>query len=149
MQTFLPIADFDRSAMILDRLRLNKQRLECKQILMSLTGGGGWKHHPAVKMWEGYELSLCDYSLAICEACNARGIADNVGAYNWFADGARTLVELNGIEDAVTPPWFGNAKFHRAHRSNLVRKNSLYYRRFFKTVPDDLPYVWPTKEGLM
>ena len=42
MQTFLPYADYTRTAKCLDRQRLGKQRVECKQILNALENGGGW-----------------------------------------------------------------------------------------------------------
>ena len=58
MQTFLPYKDFSRSAKVLDRQRLGKQRVEGLQILQCLLGIGSlrWKNHPAVKMWKGAEL---------------------------------------------------------------------------------------------
>jgi hypothetical protein len=47
MQTFLPYADFERSARSLDPRRLGKQRVECIQVVRGLTVPGyGWRHHP-------------------------------------------------------------------------------------------------------
>ena len=49
VQTFLPYADFERSARSLDQRRLGKQRVECLQGAAGLTVPGyGWRHHPAV-----------------------------------------------------------------------------------------------------
>ncbi len=49
MQTFLPYPDFEKSAKVLDRLRLNKQRSETLDILRTLFGDKqGWKNHPSV-----------------------------------------------------------------------------------------------------
>lgn len=54
MQTFLPYADFARSAQVLDRARLGKQRVETKQIMLALTTEYyGWKYHPVTLMWSG------------------------------------------------------------------------------------------------
>ena len=50
---------------------------------------------------------------------------------------------MSGHKDVEYPKWLGNNKFHRSHKSNLVRKNSEYYSKKFKGVPNDLPYVWP------
>ena len=51
---------------MLDPLRLGKQRVEALQILRALTVPGyGWRHHPAVKMWAGYEEALVRYGLEI------------------------------------------------------------------------------------
>ena len=59
MQTFLPYADFNKSAEVLDNRRLNKQILEGYQILKVLGNPdprAGWRNHPAVKMWRGRVL---------------------------------------------------------------------------------------------
>ena len=43
VQTFLPYADFERSARALDRKRLGKQRVETIQVVRALTRPGyGW-----------------------------------------------------------------------------------------------------------
>ena len=48
VQTFLPYADFARSAAVLDRTRLGKQRVEAIQVVRALTiPTYGWRHHPA------------------------------------------------------------------------------------------------------
>lgn len=56
MQTFLPYPDFAQSAKVLDRQRLGKQRLEVLDIINALLCiKQGWKNHPIVKAWRGYE----------------------------------------------------------------------------------------------
>lgn len=127
MQTFLPHGSFSDSAACLDRLRLGKQRVECLQILRTLRDGGGWSNHPAVRMWRGWERALWTYGEHVCR------------------DKMFELTRLAGWLDLdlVLPPWFGDPDFHRAHRSNLLRKNPEHYGRFGWDVPADLPYVWP------
>ena len=64
MQTFLPYQDFAKTAACLDYRRLGKQRIEAKQIYLALTVKDyGWKQHPAVKMWAGYECLLLIYGI--------------------------------------------------------------------------------------
>ena len=61
MQTFLPYPSFEETASILDYRRLGKQRIEAFQIHNIITQPhyvGSWAHHPAVKMWRGYENAL-------------------------------------------------------------------------------------------
>jgi hypothetical protein len=53
----------------------------------------------------------------------------------------RTDTELAAAGEL--PPWLGDEALHESHRSALVRKDPAYYRRFFPTEPDDLPYAWP------
>ena len=59
MQTFLPYPDFAKTATVLDPRRLGKQRVEAMQILRALNWPVyGWKHHPAVLIWQCYEEAL-------------------------------------------------------------------------------------------
>lgn len=137
MQTFLPYADFSRSAAVLDRRRLGKQRLEAKQIIQCLEGRDlPWRHHPAVKMWAGYIPLLAEYGQAICMEWRSRGYNDSLTGY------FNTRIRLN----AKRPPWLGLEEFHASHRSNLLRKDPLYYGAYGWQEPADLPYYWPTKQ---
>lgn len=151
MQTFLPDPDFAVTAGILDGRRLGKQRVEAMQILRALTRERyGWKSHPAVLMWGGFEEALAAYALAMCAEWCGRGCADTV-AVSVVAD----LQEATGIEEprsqaelaaaGALPPWLGDEAFHASHRSALVRKGPEHYRPLFPDVADDLPYVWPVR----
>jgi hypothetical protein len=152
MQTFLPYPDFWSSARALDQKRLGKQRVEAIQVLRGLTQPAyGWRHHPAVKMWAGYEEALVRYGLDICSVWCATGRADTC-ATTLTADlaaacgtaGVRTQEELATAGDL--PPWLGDEDLHRSHRSALLRKDPAFYRPLFGDVPDDLPYVWPRSD---
>jgi len=140
MQTFLPHQDFTESAKVLDRARLNKQRSECKQILHALRYGGGWRNHPAVKMWAGYEAALCVYAIEICREWRRRGYQDELLEY-FLSE----LEAIGGNEQAhVIPPWIGG-RIHTTHRSNLLRKNNNHYSQFGWSETPDMSYHWPTK----
>ncbi|MGK5684740.1 MSMEG_6728 family protein [Actinoplanes sp. URMC 104] len=150
MQTFLPYADFLASAKVLDQKRLGKQRVETIQVLRGLTTPGyGWRHHPAVKMWRGYEEALVRYGLDMVDVWTATGRADTTAA-TLIADlGAgteiRTQEELGKAGEL--PPWLGHPEVHRSHQSALVRKDPELYRPLFgPDVPDDLPYFWPVSD---
>jgi len=124
MQTFLPYPDFEKSLECLDYRRLGKQRVEADQLLK-----GQWSNHPASKMWRGYEEALKLYRNTAIECWSARGYVNNM-----------PLLEVGKV---VMPSWFGDEKFHAAHRSNLLRKNYEYYSQFGWTESDSLKYVWP------
>jgi hypothetical protein len=149
VQTFLPYPDFLASARLLDQKRLGKQRVETIQVLRGLTVPTyGWRHHPAVKMWTGYEEALVRYGLDMCAVWCATGRADTCATTLTVdlaaAGGARvirTQQELAGAGDL--PPWLGDAALHLSHRSALLRKDPGVYRPLFGDIPDDLPYVWP------
>tara|TARA_Y100000593_G_scaffold91804_1_gene181619 strand:+ start:430 stop:843 length:414 start_codon:yes stop_codon:yes gene_type:complete len=134
MQTFLPYADFEKSAKCLDYRRLGKQRVEALQIYNIVSGKrttGGWINHPAVKMWRGYsELLACYHNVMIQEWVN-RGYNNNmqvIPEHDWFIK--------------KYPSWLGNNKLHSSHRSNLLRKDYNHYSQFGWTEPSDLNYYW-------
>jgi hypothetical protein len=141
MQTFLPYADFAETARVLDPRRLGNQRSEALVILRVLhIPTYGWQHHPAVRMWRGSELALMAYGRAICEEWVARGHADTVaGKLAEYAPDGR----LPSQDEVAMPPWLGDERVHRSHRSQLLRKDPGWYGPRFPDVPDDLPYHWP------
>lgn len=139
MQTFLPIvvpkdpySSFGMSAYVLDRKRLGKQRVEALQIYRTLTGvSKGWRNHPAVRMWRGYELALCAYGRIMCVEWEKRGYKDT--CFDKFPLPV----------GPVFPEWMWRPEFSASHRSNLLRKDPEWYGQWGWTEPPDLPYVWP------
>ncbi|MET9444640.1 MSMEG_6728 family protein [Streptomyces sp. NPDC006610] len=152
MQTFLPHPDFRASALALDRRRLGKQRVEALQVLRGLiVPGYGWRHHPAVRMWAGYEEALVRYGLEMCGVWREQGHQDSCAATlvaDLLAFRPGTSVRRQPLLAAAgeLPPWLGDDAFHLSHRSALVRKDAKTYAPRFPGVPDDLPYVWPKSD---
>ena len=152
MQTFLPYPDFAASARVLDDRRLGKQRVEALQVVRALTRPTyGWKNHPAVLMWKGYEEALASYSVAICREWCRRGFADTcqTKVLTELAEAGvrippRTPSRLRRAR--ALPPWLGDDAVHRSHRAALLRKNSAWYGRYFDE-PADLPYTWPVRKA--
>lgn len=144
MQTFLPYADFDRSARALDLKRLGKQRVETIQVVRGLTVEGyGWRHHPAVKMWRGHLEALGRYGLTCAEVWVGLGHADST-AETIAADLATAGVTEVRSQDELAaagalPGWLGDEDFHRSHRSSLLRKDPDFYRRSSPTTPTTSP----------
>jgi len=137
MQTFVPYTNNAKSAQVLDRQRLGKQRVEVLQILRALAGETkGWVNHPATKMWRGHELALIEYGLAVCEEWVSRGYKDTC------ADRIRGYREVFSRDTAKMPSWWRGA-IHMSHRSNLVRKRPDIYGELWRDVDPDAPYVWP------
>lgn len=86
-------------------------------------------------MWKGYEASLISYGQEICKEWIRRGYKDTcLQKISTFSDDYPNTNKK--------PNWLGQEEFHRAHRSNLLRKNYEYYSQFFLE-PSDLPYIWP------
>lgn len=144
MQTFLPYACFRWSAKVLDSRRLNKQIQEGMQILSTLLGTTkrtGWRNHPAVKQWAGYEEALklyincCIDEWLTRKKKNGEPITSNADKYQ----------EID-YKKLCAPWWLGYTLYHSTHRSNLKRKYPEWYNQFNWSEYPDLPYIWPSKE---
>jgi hypothetical protein len=159
MQTFLPQSDYDTSAKMLDSKRLNKQILEGYQILNVLSGmskSGGWRNHPAVLMWKGYERGLWHYIQSMVAEAKRRGIKTENNEAN-----------LNRLKDRCWEYWGEQAPLYfqdsskmirivTTHRANLFKKDPIYYVHFQYAVnsinnapccpnrKEPCKYYWPT-----
>jgi len=140
MQTFLPYPSFQASAKALDWRRLGKQRLEARQIILTLCGcSNGWTSHPAVKMWEEHQGCLCLYLHAIIQEWTSRGYKNITQTVQPHKDDDLAILHVDfspkeGIDIAChglkPPPWLGKRAFHASHRSNLLRKDPVWYGQF-------------------
>lgn len=128
MQVFLPHPDFTETARTLDKRRLQKQGVECLQLLLvlfdvPLDDGRprvGHRNHPCIHMWRPYAMGLVKYALAITEECRARGIKADV-----VENRVRGFIpESFVIEEAAAPPFVGDPEFHRSHRFRLLQKGA-------------------------
>lgn len=139
MITFLPYESFHASAACLDHKRIWKQVLEANQILKILDGAPSrYENHPAVLMWEDYESALLMYRDAVVAEWVKRRLVDPPAILCLFTE-------------APMPPWLGDERVHRSHRSALLAKMPDHYGQFAWDVePMDLsqnpfPYFWPVK----
>lgn len=166
MQTFLPYAtdDFADVARVLDNQRLNKQALEGWQIMMTLLeldpAGNrrepkGWRNHPAVKMWRGYESALLNYIVEMVIEWKRRGykstIADKaMGTFDRALE--LGLVWDNGHADL--PHWMHEPIYDAlasSHRTALLVKNYEWYSQFdwaegLGVRPTEYDYIWIPEE---
>jgi hypothetical protein len=141
MQTFLPYSDFANSVKCLDYKRLGKQRVEAMQTHNQITKGkGGYPYHPVNKMWEGYPDALALYHNLCIDEWVARGYK-NTMSYIRFSEYHIQNVWTIGYEIDM-PHWLGNEQLHASHRSNLLRKDYDFYKKYGWQEPTDLPYIW-------
>ena len=153
MQTFLPFSDFEQNARVLDKIRLNNQANEAKAILRSLLSGRGWIHHPAVKMWAGYEHSLGRYYDSIIGEFIRRG-GNNTRPVSYklinFDSGKNPFTSLwHSIRDNGEPLWLGDDRLHSSHRSVLQWKEIVncepeWYLKFNWVEQPKYLYFWPS-----
>jgi hypothetical protein len=168
VNTFVPVSDVRKSLESLDNKRLNKQISECVSILGSIfnlpttkgTERKGYKNHPAQKMWEGYETGLLEYYNTAIEVWSNRGggidnyqIAvfrdeeDPYYVYLYNVLGQWKIHRHYAKEAEQVPYWMGHEPTHASHRSNLLRKDPVFYGQFGWTEPPNLPYIWPSHYG--
>lgn len=151
MQTFVPFADLNESAAVLDSKRLNKQLLEGRQIYNIITSDkttGAWYNHPAVNMWRNFDMGLYAYLYAIYNECNKRGIKTDK---NWSAIQTMHENNWNRGDNVVMPYWWGDERVHLSHRQNLYNKDPEYYAFFVNdnhlsavSCCDKCSYWWPS-----
>lgn len=140
MQTFLPYPSFYDSLKVLDNKRLGKQRLEAMQLVNSTLKLAadpnvkvGWANHPARTMWRGYLDALKLYH--------------NISIKEWVSRGFKNTMKLYELPETITlPHWIGREDVHASHRSNLLRKDPIWYGQFGWTEPSNIEYVWPTSD---
>lgn len=151
MQTFLPYgSNFQKTASILDRQRLMKQRVETLQIMNVLAGlSKGWTRHPAVLMWQGYEYALMEYQEAICNETTSRGYEDTCLLKT------KNVVDSIEVSSIELPLWLRDDRQENiiiTHKGNLYRKDSEFYAQFEQehdvygdyVCHDECWYYWPT-----
>ena len=154
MQVFVPFPDLDQIAEVLDPKRLNKQMVECDQILRVLTEHTidrevdkvvprqprAWRNHPAVKAWRGHEHALVLYTLALEREWIKRG-GKRHGSVTNVMRLTETIAEDSRVEN---PGWWGREDVHSSHRSRLLAKDPEWYGQFGWTDDPTKEYVWPT-----
>lgn len=159
MQTFLPFRSFKDSAACLDNRRLNKQITEGYQILQCLLRiryntdiATGWRNHPAVKMWKGYERCLYEYIRHCWEEWEFRIVTKQrkgTNSHRGWKNVYFVLFPHIEKDSIIHPFWFDDDRVFVSHRSNLLRKDwNHYYPRFqlfhAEFIPsDNLEYFWP------
>lgn len=121
MQTFISSFNFEQNFRQLDSKRLFKQVVEAEQILNVLTGfSEGWKNHPAVKQWRGFEGKLFEYLLFCWRECELRGIAKNSENY------PRKLMKFGNLNlKNDFPFWWNDERVSSSHRSRLLFKGEV------------------------
>ena len=129
MQVFVPFQSPFAVAMCLDTRRLNKQIIECQQILNAIDGKTtAWSNHPAVKMYRRYREWLYNYALCLQEYRNYEKYHTDVFS--------RIVSRNNSIKyswraNKIRPPFLVK-EFCNQHRRRLYTKSPDFYAQFAK-----------------
>lgn len=132
MMTFIVIGNFILNATLLSDKHLGKQRIEAKQIIDSILGGTGWKHHPIVHAWRNYVPALKYYA--------------NCCISEWVKRGHKNDMPYYEVPKLILMPWWAKwDRLHQSHRAMLLRKNPFHYHDKFTVDPEYMlyGYIWP------
>lgn len=140
-RTWVPEQDLRRCAEVLERRHLTAQISEGLIVLRALMepdDGAGWRRHPCVRMWRGYERFYCAYGVEMCREFRRRfGTVDHclpqyVAAWQWLCP-----------QDMTPPWWWGRHAVHAADRATLVARFPEHYGPIWPDVEPRDQAAWP------
>lgn len=114
MQVFIVGSPLE-TAMALDKRRLNKQIIECKQILDALNGAKAWSNHPCVLQYRGHEKWLMNYMACLIRYQAGKPTMANISS-QWC--------KIHG-----TPPFHTQEYFDQMKR-RLYTKDPIHYAQW-------------------
>lgn len=136
MQTFITSHIFADAAASLDRLRLGKQRVEAKQILLAnlrledsdkTPFYSRVRKHPVARAWKGFEFYLAEYGKVICTEWTRRGYKDTL--WQFFYDLALAASVTNDYKK-----WWKDPKTVRFYQALLHHKSPELYPQWRNVV---------------
>jgi hypothetical protein len=143
MQVFMPYGSFSESVRCLDRSRLGNQVWREGKTLIN----GGWKHHPASKMFRGFEPALAEYCLhGMHQLLENRWIRPEK-AHSLITYFQAVIRDAGGRIEY--PTWFLDreviSRVCYSHQQNLLWKNPQFYAWYdWGPIPTVKPeYFWP------
>lgn len=113
MQVFIVGSPME-TGKVLDRLRLNKQIIECNQILAALDGAKAWRNHPCILQYREHKDWLIHYTN--CLNCIAKGMWGDAEIHSELADRIR--------------PSFHTEEYFTQMKRRLYTKNNSHYRQW-------------------
>ena len=114
MQIFIIGSPFE-TAQALDKRRLNKQIIECRQIMKAVKGESkAWVNHPCVNMYRKHERWLYKYQLAL----------------EYYNEGrSNTALSWSDAADFIRPQFQDEMYFNQMKR-RLYTKDHVYYKQW-------------------
>lgn len=126
MQVFVPYQEPFEVATFLDSRRLNKQIIECRQILAAIRGeSNAWKNHPCVKMYRDHVVWL-EYYMFCLECAKEGRIMAASGEFDELNELGKLSLEWSKKADAIRPSFLTDEFCHQ-HRNRLYTKDPEYY----------------------
>lgn len=155
MQTFLTSDYHYETACCLDNKRLNKQIIECYQIIRIIMrkigilddGKKGWLNHPVLKFWQAENGKWCIFQLEQYIRTMIRRYEEIFKKQHSISSKLDEMMEYikenpneNILECWANIKW--SSKVYDTMASNLIRKNENHYKKFFPNHKPIEGYVW-------
>ena len=133
MQIFITGSPFE-TAQALDKRRLNKQIIECRQILKAINGESkAWANHPCVKMYRSHVEWLCCYQMAL--------------GYHIEGD-ERASRRWSGYADRLHRPHFHTQEYFDQMKRRLYTKDNNHYKQWAHLGESDVNWYYVDGEWL-
>ena len=129
MQVFI-IGSPLETAVALDKKRLNKQIIECQQILDALNGAKAWRNHPAVLQYRGHEKWLEMYMRTL----------------HYYDRGIGLQLIANEEALKLTPSFHVQEYFDQMKR-RLYTKDPEHYKQWEHLGKSEVNYYWSEVEN--
>lgn len=131
MQVFIVGSPLE-TAQALDRLRLNKQIVECTQILDAISGTKkAWSNHPCTIQYRNYVDWLRDYMSCLM----------------WFREGKLSLAEFCNECCNTKRPLFHTQDYFDQMKRRLFTKNQEHYKQWAYLGTSDINWYWSESEN--
>lgn len=146
MRMYLPFNETKLNVACLSESDLTIQRNVAMTILETLGGKSkGWRWHPGVNMWIGYDVLLAKIAHAInVEWCgmNPEACSGSTGRGKVY-DKQLNDMGYSSVVPTVTPWWWGNKEFHNRNKAAMLRSDPDWYGALFNGAKNDLCDWWP------
>ena len=133
MQIFITGSPFE-TAQALDKRRLNKQIIECRQILKAINGESkAWANHPCVKMYRNHEMWLCHCLMAL--GLYKEGDEEKARRWSGYADRSR--------------PKFHTQEYFNQMKRRLYTKDHEHYKQWSVYGESDINWYYVDGEWML
>lgn len=125
MQVFIIGSPLETS-LVLDRKRLNKQIIECSQILAALNGKKAWANHPCTKQYKPNQEYLTHYMLCL----------------KYFKEGNTDLATEENNKAIKLTPSFHVCEYFDQMKRRLFTKDNNHYKQWELLGKSNVNWYW-------
>ena len=110
------------TAEALDKRRLNKQIIECRQILNALNGNKAWSNHPCVLQYKGHKEWLELYTYCLEDYFTSKHYSDSSDMLYIAKEWSERAFEYK--------PKFHTEEYFNQMKRRLYTKDKLFYKQW-------------------